>query len=148
MESPSTAADRQSHSGDWCWLIAALVVLVSACVLEVRNDQRVALGPWLNRPLPETCAARTYFGVDCLLCGMTRSLIHLAHGRWTDSLRLHRFGWLAGLFFLSQIPYRTLRIAGIIPPLRPWWNTAGIVLGITLFAIVGVDRSLQWWLSR
>jgi len=89
-----------------CVLYLAAVVMVSAFLLDVRADQRVALG-WLPRvALPGTCMSRLWFGWECPGCGLTRSIVHLAHGRWKASLAAHRLGWLIGLLVAVQIPYR------------------------------------------
>jgi len=58
--------------------------------------------------LPELCYSRSWLGVDCPACGMTRSSIHLVHGRLAESWRAHRLGWLVLLVILAQVPYRLL----------------------------------------
>lgn len=75
-------------------------------------DQRVIL-PWIpNWPLPSACYSKSQFHVDCPGCGLTRSFIHLAHGRVSESLALNRIGWLMALAVLLQIPYRTAAVLG------------------------------------
>ncbi|MEK6261049.1 MAG: DUF2752 domain-containing protein [Planctomycetota bacterium] len=86
------------------WFAAAIVVL--ACLLTVRDDQRVALRPLPNVALPESCPSKIYFGIDCPGCGLTRSFIHLAAGNLAASFATHRVGWLLALAVLGQFPYR------------------------------------------
>jgi hypothetical protein len=87
-------------------LLAATGVVVLAFVLDVRPDQRVALH-WLpDYPLPETCLARSIFGIPCPGCGLTRSFIYLARGDWQQAQALHHLGWLMALAVLLQFPYR------------------------------------------
>jgi hypothetical protein len=44
--------------------------------------------------------------MECPGCGLTRSMIHLAHGNIHQSLADHRLGWLIALAILAQFPYR------------------------------------------
>lgn len=94
------AARRQRHG---TMLLAAMVVVVLALMLEVAGDERVTLG---GIPLPPTCASRSLFDVDCPGCGLTRSFVLLAHGDWTGAWRMHRLGWLLAMLTLVQFPYR------------------------------------------
>jgi len=87
-------------------LCVTSVVLVLACLLEVRADQRVALGCLPGWPFPETCLSRSAFGVSCPGCGLTRSFVYLAHGDWIASWNMHRLGWFLALAVVLQLPYR------------------------------------------
>jgi hypothetical protein len=85
--------------------IAGLVV-VAALLLEVERGTEVALA-WVPQVVvPPLCMSREWFGVRCPGCGLTRSFIHLAHGRWESSWEAHRLGWLLAAVLLVQIPYR------------------------------------------
>lgn len=94
---------RQRHRE---MLFFAFVVVVGAAVLEVRPDQRVAFRGLSSTPLPPSCVSHELFGIPCPGCGLTRSIIYLAHGQWRASLAMHRLGWLMALAALLQIPYR------------------------------------------
>ncbi len=50
--------------------------------------------------------SRQWFGLNCPGCGLTRSLIHLAHGDWQASMAMHRLGWMMAAAILLQFPYR------------------------------------------
>jgi Protein of unknown function (DUF2752) len=94
-------------------LAVAVAVVAGAYLLAVRSDQRVVL---LSRyPLPELCLSRSWFGVECPGCGLTRSIVLLAHGDWRGSLAMHRLGWLMALSILLQFPYRLLALSGWTP---------------------------------
>ena len=84
----------------------AVGVVVLAVLLQVQPDQRVAFRFLPAYPLPQTCLARSLFGVNCPGCGLTRSFIHLAHGDWRRSLATHHLGWLLASAILFQFPYR------------------------------------------
>ena len=87
-------------------LAIALLTLVAALLLEVRADDRVALAGLPSHPLPETCGCRVALGIPCPGCGLTRSFVHLAHGRWVQSWHAHHLGWLLATTLLFQLPYR------------------------------------------
>ncbi|RMG37426.1 MAG: DUF2752 domain-containing protein [Planctomycetota bacterium] len=67
-------------------------VLVAAFAMDVRADGRVAFAAAPQWPLPELCVLRRCLGRSCPTCGLTRSVIAAAHGRWHESLRYHVLG--------------------------------------------------------
>src|SRR5262245_9678605 len=69
-----------------------LGVLIACYMLQTTPEGRVALLGLKEHPLPGTCLSHELLGVSCPACGLTRSFIHLAHGRFAESLRLHRLG--------------------------------------------------------
>ncbi len=69
-----------------------------------------------QHPLPPSCVTQSAFGVKCPGCGLTRSFIHLAHGRWTAAWSVHRLGWLVFGAALLQVPYRLSCIYRDEPP--------------------------------
>lgn len=86
-------------------LILSLFIIVSAFLLEVRDDG-VYFGTGAGNALPHLCAIRGWLGIDCPACGLTRSLIHFAQHDWRASFADHRLGWLIALAVIVQIPYR------------------------------------------
>jgi hypothetical protein len=86
-------------------LLVASVVVVLAPLLHVRDDQRVEFDALRGCRLPETCWSRSLLGVRCPGCGLTRSLIYLAHGDWRGSLAMHRLGIVMAVAILGQFPY-------------------------------------------
>lgn len=115
--------------------VSAGIVLLSL-LLVARADGRVAFGFLPRYPLPESCGSRLWFGVACPGCGLTRSLVHLAHGDWSKSLRAHRLGVLMAVVILLQFPYRLVCLArgGRAPFGTVWPRTFGAVL---IAALIG-----------
>ncbi len=115
-EQPRTP-HRLAH---WVLLIVALVVVVAAFSLQVNDDgDRVALRNVPEVMVPPTCVSRSYLGVPCPGCGLTRSFIYLAHGDPLASLQSNRVGWLIAAAVLAQVPYR-LHALYRPPRKRPW----------------------------
>ena len=46
------------------------------------------LPPGFESPIP-TCFGYWWTGIPCPLCGMSRAMIHAAHGQFGDALRFH-----------------------------------------------------------
>ena len=115
-------------------LLVSCGVIAASLVFEVRPDQKVVL-PWLpGLPLPASCLSKTLFHVDCPGCGLTRSFIHLAHGRFAQSITLHRLGWLLALTVLLQLPYRAF--AMFSPRAEPLGRRFPQWLGMALIALL------------
>jgi hypothetical protein len=117
------------------FLLAGAVVL-AACLLQVLPSQRVALVGFPERPLPHSCFSRSWFGVNCPACGLTRSFIHLFHGDVRSSWESHRLGWLFAAVVVAQIPYRLIAMRR---PLRfrfdRMWTNAVIYGVLTLLLL-------------
>jgi hypothetical protein len=125
----ATARPDRYH---WVMLALSLAVIVLACLLSVRGDQRVEFGVLHGWPIPELCQSKALFGIDCPGCGLTRSFIYLAHGDVAASYQRHRLGWLLAIVVLLQIPYRVWAIrSGSAAPLGtrlPWVGMWIVVL--------------------
>jgi len=93
-------------------LAIACGILIVSLLLKVRSDGHAAFLFLPGWPIPSSCPSQTIFGVDCPGCGLTRSLIHLAHGEWQQAFSKHRLGWLIGLAVVVQIPYRLAALWG------------------------------------
>jgi hypothetical protein len=102
-------------------LLIACFVTAASLVLEVQNDTDVALAGLPEVVAPPLCVSREWFGVRCPGCGLTRSFIHLAHGRWDAAWHAHRLGWLLALLVLLQFPYRICQLRRLG---RPIFSTA------------------------
>jgi hypothetical protein len=98
--------NRRLAAPHWEMLAIASLTIALALLLEVRSDDRVAFQALPSHPLPETCGCRAILGIPCPACGLTRSFVHLAHGRWLQSWHAHHLGWLVAGVFLFQFPYR------------------------------------------
>jgi len=138
--------DSKGAAPHWEMLAICLAVVVLSLLFEVRSDDRVAFFAWTSHPLPETCGCRALFGIPCPGCGLTRSFVHLAHGRWAQSWRAHHLGWPLAGALLFQFPYR---FAALRWPEREflgehvsrWFGRAVIALLIANWIFVVVDFS-------
>lgn len=99
-------------------LTISCLVLVFAFVLEERDDQLVGMRGGIGKPLPQVCAMRGWFGIDCPACGLTRSFIRMAQGSLAESFAQHHLGWLFALAVLVQIPYRIAALSKGVD--APW----------------------------
>jgi hypothetical protein len=110
-EPPSADAQaaRRATRRHWEVLAVCGCVVVMALALQVLPDrQHVAFRGFADYPMPHLCTARTWLGMKCPGCGLTRSIIYLAHGDWQASLRAHRLGWMMAGVIAFQFPYRLL----------------------------------------
>lgn len=111
-------------------LAASTIVLVLSFALVERPGGRVAVRGLTGYPLPQTCASRSLFGLNCPGCGLTRSFIHMAEGDWAASWRCHRLGGLMAVVVSFQVPYRLLALRRPDRPPIPirWQGPVGLVL--------------------
>jgi Protein of unknown function (DUF2752) len=114
-------------------LIAGAVAALAFALTEL-PDGRVAFRGIRWIPLPQTCYSRSWLGLKCPGCGLTRSIIHLAEGDFGASWRSHRLGWLMAVVIALQVPYRLVAMRRRDPPLvAPRWQA---VLGYALIALL------------
>jgi hypothetical protein len=129
-------------------VIAGLIVLL-ALLFRVRADGRVAVAGLDDYPLPPVCVSYAWFGVKCPGCGLTRSVVYLAHGDLAASWQTHRLGWLFGVLILGQFPYRFLALkrGGRHPFGAGFPAAVGYLL---LFLLFGnwLAASVADWLTR
>ena len=125
-------------------LAMSLMIFMGAFILEIRDD-RVYVGWETGHPLPDLCAMRGWLGIDCPTCGLTRSLIHLAHNDWRASVAIHPLGWLIALAVLVQIPYRCYALSsgqdepfGHSVPLI-YWNGLIVLLMVNWISGIAFD---------
>ncbi|HWB10720.1 MAG TPA: DUF2752 domain-containing protein [Pirellulales bacterium] len=137
-DQPISAAAVHSDRGmfrnhHWVMLAVAVAVVVAATVLEVQPEERVALRGLSRYPLPHLCMSRSLLGLSCPGCGLTRSFVYLAHGRWQEAWRVHRLGWLLAGLVLIQLPYRGMILARLMRPISSraaqWlaWGLVGLM---------------------
>ncbi|WP_340537717.1 DUF2752 domain-containing protein [Nocardioides sp. GXZ039] len=66
---------------------------------------------------PILCPFRRLTGLPCPGCGLTRSWVYLAHGRWEDAFAAHPFGIVAVLAVVALVAVVVLaRVRGRRPP--------------------------------
>lgn len=114
-------------------LVLSGVIILLACLLTTDNRD-VALPGLAQFPLPEVCQSRRWLNLECPGCGLTRSFIHFFHGRWEQSLEMHRLGWLMALLTILQIPYRLVALK--TPSLLPLGSVFPKAIGFGLIALL------------
>ncbi len=122
-------------------LALSLMVIGLSATLSTVEDRGICLPGLPQFPFPEVCASRRWFQIDCPGCGMTRSFIHFFHGRWSESFRLHRLGWLLAIFTMLQIPYRLFALA--TPQGKPLGETFSKTVGGLLIAALFLNWLLK-----
>lgn len=133
--------NRRPGRGHLAVAAGCAAVLLLSALLEVRADERIELEFLKGRPFPHVCAMRRLFDFGCPGCGLTRSFIHLAHGRVAESYNAHRLGWLIAVVVAAQIPWRMyLSRRPAVARLESKWQA---VLGWTVFALLIAN-----WLVR
>lgn len=111
--SNAVSMNELQRRSDLLLLFMASMVPVLGLLLEVVHSGRsVAVSFWPAAQLPDLCFSRRFFNWECPGCGLTRSVVHLMHGRWHASWSSHRLGWLVFSFIVMQIPYRIWRLWG------------------------------------
>ncbi len=126
---------RTKHHRTMLWMSAAVVILAFA--LKNSENSRVAFR-WLpNYPLPHSCISRSWFGLECAGCGLTRSFIYFAEGDLPASFQVHRVGWLLAIAVLLQFPYRILALKR--QQALPLGTTAPRVFGWSLIILLLVN---------
>jgi hypothetical protein len=135
LDNATTAATRRRYH--WAWLLFALVVLAVATALQVPQESVTIAGA----PLPEICLSRRLFGLDCPGCGLTRSVVSLAHGQVARAWRFNPAGllWFAAL--LWQLPYRAVQLY-LLRAGRQLVFRRGLGEGVLLFLMLACI--VQW----
>lgn len=120
---------------DWTWIALAIIVPTGGLLLQVVNGEDVAILGRTEATLPLMCGSRAWLGINCPLCGVTRSIIDIMHGDFEASWAAHRLGWLIGLLIVAQVPYRWYGASRQLFENPSWrkaeagiWSTVGILL--------------------
>ena len=93
---------------EWVMLgMSAMAVALAFCLRVGADGRQVLLADWA---LPELCLARSWLGISCFGCGLTRSWIAMAHGQLLESWNYHPVGGLLFVAAACQIPYRSWKL--------------------------------------
>ena len=139
---------RSLESRHWSMLRLCAFIVVMACLLEVRPDQRVQFRFGPEWALPESCGSKILFGIECPGCGLTRGFIWLARGQAWTAWGLNRMSWCMAMAVLAQFPYRAWAITdlrdrqrrGLPLPTRRWPRWFGWVLIAGLIGSWGLKQ--------
>lgn len=110
VEVPDERSYHQQRDRHWTMLWISTFVVAASFLLRSEGAEKVALH-WPHFQLPEMCASRSVFGVECPGCGLTRSFIALASGDLSSSFHFHRLGWLLAISVVAQFPYRAYSLS-------------------------------------
>lgn len=131
---------RRNHIEMLCFSVA---IVLLALLLET-DGTRVNVKSVPGFALPPLCASKALFNVECPGCGLTRSFVSLAHGRWSDAMAANRVGWFIGAALLVQIGYRIVAITtrrdrplGIWVPRLFGWSVIAALVGNWLLRVLG-----------
>jgi hypothetical protein len=146
MNSP-TGTTRGDLLHRWLLLTISVAVLVLACGLQVRSDDRVIV-PGISTPLPETCYFKLLSGWGCPGCGLTRSFISLAHRDFGRAWRFNPGGILCFAIVVFQLPYQSLQIWRRHRNLTEWRLTRTSAIVAVLVFIVLISQWIGHWFVR
>lgn len=123
--------------GNWTYLVILLAILGLPFLFRFDPEAAGQSPKVFGVRLPGTCMSHELFGVDCPGCGLTRSFILIAHGRFAESMRFHRLGILLYSFFLLQAAYRVYCLAkGPRPTPRALIMLQRVVPAIIIFLLI------------
>jgi hypothetical protein len=97
--------------------------------------------------LPTLCSFKVVTGHPCMACGMTRSWVHMAHGRLHDAIVQNPLGSMLFVLTALSVVYLTGRSLGRMPALRLEVGRTG---AWTLRALAVLVVSINWayvWVS-
>ncbi len=144
LDGAPAGAPAVPRTSDAAALVAALVLVVLSAVLGVTRvpggPEQVVAG---DSTLPGVCVLRSWVGISCPGCGLTRSFISLGHLDWKSGFDHHPLGPVFFLFVLAQIPYR---IAMLISPVARQRRPATIWTGRLVWGACGL--LLATWAVR
>lgn len=107
-------------------IIAKWILKYLASDYERQNDISILMSNILliivfvffNNPLmsiinfiPHFCLFDRIFGIECPVCGTTRSFCELSNGNWINALNLNSSSFFVAFFFMFQIPLRIFSLS-------------------------------------
>lgn len=98
-------------------------------------------GAYLYRPvLPSFCTMKIVTGIGCPGCGMTRSVLASAHGRFREAIRWHALG---PLVLASMIGLLVATILGFRVSLSHPWTLRVLIGFVGVLFVYWVIRLFQ-----
>ena len=134
------SASLSTPGSDAVYHVAVLLfcgaVLAGAAVLTPGAEGLSLLGyRW-----PFYCWLHETTGIQCALCGMSRSFCSLAHGDLSAGLQFHRLGPALFVLFCLQVPHRLYALAIRPRRISTWLNR----LHLGVVALVCVTVLANW----
>jgi hypothetical protein len=97
---------RARWFADAALLAICLTILALAAAIQPSTEMLSLFG----HEIPVLCTWRRLTGMSCPGCGMTRSLVFLAHGRPIEAFEMNVFGPLVFAWVAAQPPWRAVRL--------------------------------------
>lgn len=107
---PAESERKCNRVDHWIWLSILVVLLVLPVLTTFDTSAAQPVPRFCGIRLPGRCLSHDVFGVDCPGCGMTRSFILVAHGRFRESLQYHRLGILLYVTFAFLAAYHAVAL--------------------------------------
>jgi hypothetical protein len=95
------------------FLMGAAVILFLSFAMRSVGDDSVYF-PGLAIPIPQTCTARIWFGIDCPGCGLTRAFIAISRGEFARAWRFNPASFLVYLLIAVQLPWQHIQLRRIL----------------------------------
>ena len=140
-------------SGWFWWLLGTSIVVALAFVLKYEPPDKIIL-PGLELPLPESCWTKRAFGTNCPGCGLTRSFVLSAGGRFSEAFRMHPVGTIMFLVLVAQIPVRLLQGRYYwqerkgVPVQSSGFSRHSRTGWVELFVVaIATGASIFWWIT-
>lgn len=130
----SDFVDEKTHPRNYqIFLIFVFAsIAVGAILSNATPDQLKVAGIGI----PPLCPFRVLTGLDCPVCGISRSLVFAFHGQWRASYLMHMWGIPLALLVVTQIPYRLYLFFGGRPfhysPRFKRWASRTVYLSLGL----------------
>lgn len=145
MKATLETAGRPEHL--WLFVLAAGAVIGSLAVQTTPDGALRLPMPFISEKpcLPEVCMSSRVLGVSCPGCGLTRSFVAVAHGRWIHAFHCNPMGPILFVICVLQLPYRFMEYYGIGRSVEWWMAVKGRLDLVTWFVVVGL---VGQWLVR
>jgi hypothetical protein len=121
--------------------IAILLLCAVILVFSLLLDEEEGLLYLFGYKWPHRCPLYETVGINCALCGLTRSFCSLAHGNWQQSIKFHVLGPIIFTFICFQIPYR---IYGVIIHPRAI-NIRLLKINLSLTVTISILILVNWF---
>ena len=138
---PPTAPPAARWKYHFWILVVALSLLTIAFLLNVAGQGTTTSLPLIGE-IPQLCTWKRLVGIDCPGCGLTRSIVALAHGQWATAWRFNPAGWLFFAVCLYQIPFRSLQLWRLYHD-RADYRHRLVVINIAVWTLV-LTMIVQW----
>ena len=145
-ELPPVVVSRRQFRAEFVFhlvlLLAAVAVIVMSFLMRLVGDNLVFM-PGSVWPIPETCAARQWLGIDCPGCGLTRSFIAISSGDLARAWNFNPAGFVLYLFVVGQIPWRLFQMGRRANRKMPVFN-----IWLFLPLAIAVAALLTQWIGK